>query len=137
MKLTFAGLIFVSLAIAPVRAETVSPLQARGYTVMPQPQVVKLGVSDFEFGSGWKIEVQGASPNDVATETLKDELERRYGVKFGSSGTNVLRLILAPNSAAVGTAQDSDKEALAQQAYKIDLSRDRVTRSANPADLLG
>src|SRR5678815_3339124 len=108
MKLTFTGLIFVFLATAPVCAETVSPLQARGYTVMPQPQVAKLGASDFEFGSGWKIEVQGARPNDVAIETLKDELERRYGVKLGASGANVVRLILAPNSVAVGEAQDAD-----------------------------
>src|SRR6266478_4004524 len=117
MKLTFTGLIYIFLAIAPVHAETVSPLQARGYTVMPQPQVVKLGASDFEFGAGWKIEVQGAGPNDVAIETLKDELDRRYRLKLGPSGANVLRLILAPNSVTVGAAQDADKEALAQQAY--------------------
>jgi len=107
MKPTFTGLIYILLAIAPVHAETVSPLQARGYTVMPQPQVVKLGASDFEFGPDWKIEVQGAAPNDVAIETLRDELGRRYRLTLGVSGANVLRLILAPNSVAVGEAQDA------------------------------
>ena len=84
MKPTFTGLIYILLAIAPVHAETVSPLQARGYTVMPQPQVVKLGPWDFEFGPDWKIEAQGAGPNDVAIETLKDELDRRIKV-FGGN----------------------------------------------------
>ncbi len=136
MKLTFTGLIFVFLAVAPARAETVSPLHARGYTVMPQPQVVKLDASDFEFGAGWKIEVQGAASHDIAIETLKDELERRYQLKLGGSGANMVRLILAPNSVAVGAAQDADKQALAEQAYKIDLSRGRVTIAANaPAGL--
>lgn len=136
MKATFTGLILVFLATAQVRAETVSPLRARGYAVMPQPQVAKLGPTDFEFGAGWKIEVQGAAPNDVAIETLRDELERRYQLTLGASGAKVLRLILAPNSVAVGAAQDADKEALAQQAYKIDLSRDRVTIAGNaPAGL--
>src|SRR5204863_388245 len=45
------------------------------------------------------------------------------------SGT--LRLILAPNSAAVSEAQDRDRDVLAQQAYKIDLDRERVTIAAN------
>ena len=95
MKPTFTGLIYIFLAVPPVHAETVSPLQARGYNVMPQPQVVKLRASDFEFGSDWKIEVQGAAPDDVAIETLRDELGRRYGLTLGVSGGNVLRLILA------------------------------------------
>jgi len=136
MKPTFTGLIYIFLAVPPVHAETVSPLQARGYNVMPQPQVVKLRASDFEFGSDWKIEVQGAAPDDVAIETLRDELGRRYGLTLGVSGGNVLRLILAPNSVAVGASQDGDKQGLAEQAYKIDLSRDRVTIVANaPAGL--
>ena len=136
MKLTFTGLILVLLAGAPVQAETISPLLARGFTVMPQPQTVKLGASDFEFGAGWKIEVQGVAPHDVAIETLKEELDRRYRLKLGGAGTNVLRLILAPNSVAVGAAQDSDKQALAEQAYKIDLSRASVIIAANaPAGL--
>jgi len=136
MKLTFTGLIFVFLAVAPLPAETVSPLLARGYTVMPPPQVVRLGASDFEFGSGWKIEAQGAAAHDVAIETMKDELERRYQLKLAGSGANVVRLILSPNSVAVGAAQDTDKQALAGQAYKIDLSRGSVTITANaPAGL--
>src|SRR5260370_22282073 len=108
MKLTLTGLIFVWLGIAPVLAETVSPLLARGYTVMPQPQVVKLGASDFEFGAGWKIEAQGAAPHDIAIETLKEELERRYQLRLSGSGPNVVRLILAPNSVAGGAAPGAD-----------------------------
>jgi len=136
MKVTLTGLIFAFLAIAPVHAEAVSPLQARGYTVMPQPQVAKLGPSDFEFGAGWRIEVQNAAANDVAVETIKDELARRYRVELGGSGAKVVRLILAPNSVAVGEAQDTEKEALTQQAYKIDLSPGRVTIAGNaPAGL--
>jgi hexosaminidase len=138
MKRMFTGLIFVFLAITPVGAETVSPLYARGYAVMPQPQVVTLGASDFEFGADWKIEVQGVRPDDAAIETLKDELARRYHLKLAETprAAGVLRLILAPNSAAVGQAQDRNREALAQQAYKIDLSRGNVTIAANaPAGL--
>src|SRR5690242_9951549 len=133
MKRIATALILIIPCLTLARAETVSPLSARGYTVLPQPQVVKLGPSDFEFGAGWKIEVQGVSPNDVAVETIKEELERRFRLKLSEPrrANAVLRLTMAPNSVQVGEAQDHNREALAQQAYKLDLSRDNVTIAAN------
>ena len=105
---------------------------------MPQPQVVRLGASDFEFTRDWVVERQGVAPGDAAVEVLNDELGKRYHVKLTNSGrgAGTLRLVVAPNSARVGEAQDRDREVLAQQAFKIDLSRDRVTIAANaPAGL--
>ncbi|HUJ24187.1 MAG TPA: beta-N-acetylhexosaminidase [Bryobacteraceae bacterium] len=133
MEKTVIGF-FAALALAlTARADTVSPLYSRGYTVMPQPQIVKLGPSDFVFGADWKLETQGVSTNDAAIETLKEELEKRFRLKLSEArrATGVLRLTLAPDSVAVGQAQDRNRGALAEQAYKIDLSRDGVTIAAN------
>ena len=105
---------------------------------MPQPQVVRLGASDFVFSRDWKMELQGVAAGDAAVEVLNEELERRFHLKLVNSGraAGTLRLVIAPNSAKVGEAQDRDRDVLAQQAYKIDLSRDRVTIAANaPAGL--
>src|SRR5881397_1425522 len=136
MKSTATGLLLMLSVLAPARPDTVSPLYARGYTVMPEPQSVKLGPSDFPFGADWKLEVQGTSPNDSAVEMLNEELEKRFRLKLNGRGPGVLRLTMAPNSATVGQAQDRDREALAEQAYKIDLTRDGVTIAANaPAGL--
>src|SRR5262249_41333580 len=115
------------LASAIVRAETVSPLYARGYTVLPLPQVVNLGSSDFVFSPHWKLELRGAAMNDIAVQVLQEELM----LSGSGNGSGVLRLILGPDSAAVGRAQDRDRDILAQQAYKIDLNRDSVTIAAN------
>jgi hexosaminidase len=125
------GIAFLLLTAA--RAETVSPLFARGYMVLPQPQVVRLGASDFVFSPDWKIERQGIEAGDAAVEVLNDELDRRFHVKLGNSAreTGTLRLIIAPNSAVVGPAQDRDRDVLAKQAYKIELVRNRVTIAAN------
>jgi hypothetical protein len=131
-----ATLVFIFLSL--VRGDTVSPLLTRGHVVMPQPQAVRLGESDFEFTHEWVVERQGVAPGDAAVEVLHDELARRYHVKLTNSGrgAGTLRLVVAPNSARVGEAQDRDREVLAQQAFKIDLSRDRVTIAANaPAGL--
>src|SRR5579863_2247841 len=137
MKQIVAGLILISWAVALGQAETVSPFYARGYTVMPEPQVVKLRPSDFVFGPDWRMEVQGIAPNDVAIETVKEELEHRFRLKLSERGrAGVLRLTMAPNSISPGEAQDRNRKALAEQAYKIDLSREAVTITANaPAGL--
>src|SRR5260370_10333597 len=120
-------LVIFGSCIAGARVDPVSPLYARGYTVLPQPQVVKLGSADFVFLPDWKLELQGVEPNDIAIQVLREEL------KLSNSGhpSGTLRLILAPNSAIVGEAQDRDRDVLAQQAYKIDLERDRVAIFAN------
>jgi hexosaminidase len=126
-------LILTVAAYAQAGAATVSPLYARGYTVMPEPQTVRLGAADFRFGQDWKLELQGVNSNDGAIEMLKEELERRFHLKISESGRGpgVLRLTIAPNSASVGKAQDRNREALAEQAYKIDLSRDSIAIAAN------
>ena len=58
------------LCFAHAEADAVSPLAARGYTVMPQPQTVRLGASDFQFSSDWRLELQGVAPGDAAVEVL-------------------------------------------------------------------
>lgn len=133
MKSLHIALVSTFLGIASGRAETVSPLYARGYTVMPEPQVVKLGASDFVFGADWRIEAQGVPPNDVAIETLKDEMEQRFRLRLTGKGTKVLHLTVSPNAVTIGRAQDRDHEALSQQAYKIDLGPGDVTITANAA----
>jgi hypothetical protein len=134
---------FLSIALAffllsPAQADTVSPLLARGHVVMPQPQAVRLGSSEFAVTRDWAVVREGVAPGDAALEVLNEELDRRYHLTFANparpSGT--LHLVIAPNSARVGEAQDRDRNVLATQAYKIQLGRDRVTIFANsPAGL--
>jgi hypothetical protein len=131
MKLLYRRLIWASFALATARAETVSPLFARGYTVMPEPQVVRLGALDFAFGADWKVETRGVQSNDVALETLREELGQRCHLQLSESGSKTLLLTLSPHAVSVGSAQDRDREVLAQQAYKIDLSPAAITIAAN------
>lgn len=121
---------------AGARADTASPLYARGYTVLPAPQRVKLEERDFRFGSKWRLQLApGVPARDVAVESLKEDLEARYhialGVQGSGSAAGVLRLAVVPNSVAVGDTTDQDKKALAEQAYKISLSKDNINITAN------
>src|SRR6185369_9164871 len=113
-----------------------SALFERGYTVMPEPQKVRLGENDFRFGAEWRLELgPGLKPGDAAVEALQEDLQSRHHLHLDSQGQGrgVLRLTIAAKSVAIGAAQDKDKEAIGAQAYRIDLARDRVTVTANAA----
>lgn len=127
---TLLGLIAVSAGYGA----TASPLFARGYTVLPSPQSVSLGPKDFEFTNAWQLELGlGVGPTDTAVRSLEEELQKRFRLKLGSSGNmaGILRLLIVPNAVAIGHATDMDRAALTQQAYRLDLSADRVTITGN------
>src|SRR5260370_25702819 len=115
------------LCLAPAWADTVSPLLGRGHVVMPQPQVARLGASDFVFSRDWKLERQGVAPGDAAVEVLNDELDRRFHMKLANPGNDLgnqagtLLLLIAPNAATIGEAQDRARDVLGQQADEINL----------------
>ena len=109
-------------------AQTVSVLFARGYTVMPEPQKVVLGAKDFTFDQSWQLKLDKSVPaNDVAVETLREDLESRFHLTLWSGWDpgGVLSLVIAPSSVQIGQNQDSDKSALEEQAYRITCTAER------------
>src|ERR1700743_2529930 len=80
-------------------AQSVSPLFARGYTVIPEPQTVSLGAHDFTFGSNWQLKVdKSVAKDDVAVEALQEDLTTRFHVTLGEAGGagGVLSLQIEP-----------------------------------------
>jgi hypothetical protein len=127
----------LTLSSANVLSSTVSPLTSRGYTVVPEPQRVKLA-GDFEFKAGWKLVLgEKVLSSDVAVESLKDDLKVRFQLTGAENqktpAANTVRLTLVPGSIEPGPAADREKEALALQAYKMVLSTKEVSITANAA----
>ncbi|MHB1953792.1 MAG: glycoside hydrolase family 20 zincin-like fold domain-containing protein [Sulfobacillus sp.] len=117
-------------------AQTLSPLFARGYTVVPEPQRVSLGTRDFTFGRSWQLKVdKSVAKGNVAVEVLREDLAARFNVKLGAHGRpdGILSLRIAPESVHIGNALDNHKGALEDQAYRIDLNSGSVTITANAA----
>ena len=131
MKTATIPLVF----IAALLSAGTSALFERGYTVLPEPQRVRLGESDFRFGADWRLELgPGVAAGDTAAEALREDLQSRYHLRLDTKGSaGVLRLTIAPNSVPVESTQDKDKQAIAAQAYRIDLARDRVNITAKAA----
>jgi hypothetical protein len=121
------------LVIGQARADTVSPLFARGYNVVPEPQKVELEGGDFEFGSGWRVVLaEGVNADDVAVESLKEGLESRFSLKLEPGGRGkVIELAIRRGSVEIGKAADRNKAALAEQAYELDLGSERIRITAN------
>lgn len=115
-------------------AATVSPLYERGYTVIPEPQKVALGTTDFSFGSNWVLKLDSSVPtNGAAVETLKQDLQKRSSIELGKGGNSggVVSLKIAPGSVAIGHAQDTDRAEIEEQAYRIDLKPKSIRITAN------
>ena len=106
---------------APATAATASPLFARGYTVIPQPQRVTLSGKDFAFDSSWRLELApGVMPDDIAVQSLKQELQERFHLALtqakGKAGPS-LRLVIDPHAVEVGDTTDKEKSPTDRKAH--------------------
>ena len=90
------------LAAAPSR------LYVRGYTVIPEPQKVELKGADFPFDDGWRLELgEAVRSNDVAAESLKEQLAERHGLSLAGRGKGkVVELAIRPGAVEIGQATD-------------------------------
>jgi hexosaminidase len=127
----------IALAVAG-RSETVSKLWSRGYAVIPDPQQVELLDGDQQFGPEWQIQRgAGVAEGDVAIEVLAQELESRFGLRAAVGTATVVRLEMKAASVIPGETADSDKQAVADQAYRIEIGDSGVAIVANaPEGLL-
>ena len=128
-------LFLFGLCVVAARAETVTSLWSRGYAVLPEPQQVELRAGDVRFGPNWSLDRgPGVTQGDVAAETLLDELQSRFGLRAATGGGTVVRLEMRAGSVQPGKALDPDKQAIADQAYRIEIGEPGVLIVANAAE---
>lgn len=110
-----------------------SALFSRGYAVLPEPQQVVLRPGEFAFGNGWRVERgAGVAEYSVAAESLTEELNTRNHLKLSGGGrAPVVLLELRPGAVQAGASQDNDHAAIAEQAYRIELSPSKIHLIAN------
>ena len=132
------GIVAVLLCwVVSANAAASSPLFARGYTVIPEPQNVELNGKDFVFGNGWRLTLtSGVNNGMAAVETLRNDLASRYGIRLengssSNSASKTVQMAIRPGSVKIGQATDRDKDKLAEEAYRLDLSPESITIVAN------
>ncbi|MGI9070582.1 MAG: glycoside hydrolase family 20 zincin-like fold domain-containing protein [Bryobacteraceae bacterium] len=136
-------IVLVFWCMSCAQAASPSPLFARGYTVIPEPQKIELSGDDFAFGNGWRLVLDSGVGGDLgAVEILRDDLASRHGVYLetaskSGSASKTIRLAIKPGSVTIGSATDRDKDKLAEEAYRLDLSPQSIVITANaPPGLL-
>ena len=133
------ALLFLFAALG-VSGGPVSSLSVRGYTALPVPQEVKLESGDFTFSADWWIApAVGVPQNDVAVESLREQLDARFhltlapGDGAASRSAGVIRLKAAPDSVPTGKITDKEIAKVKEQAYRLELKRQQITITANAA----
>jgi hexosaminidase len=136
LSLSTSAFLALLLACTPaLRADSASPLFARGYTVLPQPQKVAIGAEDFVIDfPHWSLQPGSSVPADSeAVESLTDGLRERFKISLGKAGDGAcsLHLDIVPGSVEPGAAQDRDRESISTQAYRLTLNPRTIQITAN------
>jgi hexosaminidase len=132
--LFFVIFTFVIIGGTPLASAAAdASLLERGYDVIPVPQEVNFNGGDFEIGSGWRLQLgQGVKPDGVAVESLKEGLATRHGIALETRGRGkAIELVIQPGSVEIGQATDKNKQALEEQAYRLELAGSGIKITAN------
>lgn len=128
--LRFAGV----LIFAGVRcALAASPLAARGFAIVPEPQRVELGAGEVGIPAHPAIAwADGIKSTDPAIEVLTD----RFGVpvrdsRYGSA--TAIHLEITPGAVKPGESLDRDRASIEADAYRLEITAARIRIIANAA----
>lgn len=104
----------------------VTPLRARGYTVLPTPQQVDLAEGDVKLDASWGVALQDIRADDIAVATLTQGLREKAGLTLAERGGKTIRLAVK-----AGTVDPKLDEPRAKQAYLLTISDGGVDVTGN------
>ena len=106
--------------------------------LLPVPQEVTLSAKNFSFDRDWAIEDNRTSETNAAYESLVDGLkEKRINFKIypknivSPHSLHAIKLIVKSGSVQIGAATDTNRTELEKQAYKLYLTANEITVTAN------
>jgi hypothetical protein len=110
-----AGSILIGFWTAPgITGQDVpflTPLRARGFSLIPSPQKVELGERDIKVDGSWSVETT-TGENDIALKRLTDGARELHGLSFAKKGKKRILLSVVP-----GTVKGSNDPAINEQGY--------------------
>ena len=102
-------------------------LRRSGYSLIPAPQKVSLDGGEVVVDRTWGVAATVGAEH-IAVRTLIQKAAELHGLKLeaGKTGQKAIVLKVSP-----GTVRETKKAALAEQAYKLEISADRVRITGN------
>jgi hypothetical protein len=110
-----------------------------GAGLLPVPQRVSLTSRQYVLDNNWAIHAgSNISKEDPAVKSLSSALKDRFGVTVkmntaNSGSKKVILLVLKAGSVTIGKTTDTNRTALMQQAYHLQLDKENITVTANAA----
>jgi hexosaminidase len=108
-----------------------------GSGLLPVPQRMELGTKRFSLGKNWKIVADPSLSKSQAALSLQQGLKEANlplkvtGNEAGKSPA--IRLTVAKGSVEIGSSVDTNRVALARQAYRLNLTPGLISITANDA----
>ncbi|KAA6432730.1 family 20 glycosylhydrolase [Dyadobacter flavalbus] len=109
-----------------------------GSGLLPLPQKVELTKKMFKIGSNWTIALDPSSVKGQTVTSLSEGM-RAAGLPLkitqgkGQAGKPAIRLVIREGAVTIGASVDTNRTALARQAYQLSLKTDQITITANHA----
>lgn len=114
-----------NLSALPEDTPFLTPLRARGYSLIPAPQEVLMGKGDIVIDGTWII-VNESGKDDMAFRRLIKGAEELYGLKFGIKGTKKIVLSIKP-----GIVKGTEDPSLNEQGYILKVAQGVVEITGN------
>lgn len=118
-------------------AQVAASSQSPGYGLLPLPQRMALTEQRFALDRNWKIVADGSLAKGKAAASLQEGLgEAKLPLnvvknKAAAGKSPVIQLIVQKGAVAIGASVDTNRAALARQAYRLSLKPGQITITAN------
>lgn len=105
-----------------------------GSGLLPVPRKVTLTNDKHAFDKTWSVTYSGnIKSDDASISSLVDGINDKFDIDISvnAKSTRRINLVVKANSVKIGNATDTNRTALAKQAYRIKLDPNAVTITAN------
>jgi len=102
-----------------------TPLRARGFSIIPAPQQVELGARDIVIDDSWTM-VSTLGTDDIAVKRLIQGASELHGLTFSTRGGKKIVLAVKP-----GTVNGTKDPALNEQGYQFKVTPEIVEITGN------
>ena len=104
--------------------------------LLPVPQQLRFTDNRFNLDKSWAVNLNGIDNKIPAVLSLQEELLIRYKLKLNTGDgeqNNSISLIIKDGAVKIGNTTDTNRAALKCQAYRLEMSANKITIVANAA----
>ncbi|HMH34471.1 MAG TPA: glycoside hydrolase family 20 zincin-like fold domain-containing protein [Puia sp.] len=129
-KYIFISIVFLYIFPAFAVAQKMS---SQGKALLPVPQQSQFTGNTFALNQSWTMNTDGLDKNIPGVLSLQQELLTRFNLtlQIGTGKQHVISLMVRDGAVQIGQTTDTNRSALLRQAYRIELTTNKIELVAN------